>query len=73
MNDKIDELSAAGKLPQGLDKQLKDLEISNLENLVKGSGGKIDSVVNSLQSAPNQTLGQREKIAKELFSKFTAG
>lgn len=73
MNDKIDELSAAGKLPQGLDKKLKDSKIGNLENLVKGSGGKIDSVINSLQSAPNQTLGQREKLAKDLFGKFTAG
>jgi|TARA_B100000131_G_scaffold283647_1_gene291706 hypothetical protein len=73
MKDKIDELSAAGKLPQGLDKGLKDIKIGNLEGLVKGSGGKIDSVVNSLQSAPNQTLGQREKLAKDLFNKFSVG
>jgi len=70
MNDKIDELSAAGKLPEGISKALKDSKISNLEGLVKGSGGKIDSIVNSLQSAPNKTLAQKESIAKDLFSKF---
>ena len=70
MNSKIDELDAAGKLPAGIGKALKDSKIGNLENLVKGSGGKIDSIVNSLQSAPGQTLSQKEGIAKNLFSKF---
>ena len=70
MNSKIDELDAAGKLPAGIGKALKDSKIGNLEGLVKNSGGKIDSIVNSLQSAPNQTLSQKEGIAKNLFSKF---
>ena len=70
MNSKIDELDAAGKLPAGIGKALKDSKIGNLEGLVKNSGGKIDSIVNSLQSAPNQTLSQKEGIAKKLFSKF---
>ena len=65
MNSKIDELDAAGKLPAGIGKALKDSKIGNLEGLVKNSGGKIDSIVNSLQSAPNQTLSQKEGIAKQ--------
>ena len=73
MNTKISELDAAGKLPAGAGKALKDLKIGNLENLVKGSGGKIDSIVNSLQSAPGQTLSQKEGIVKELASKFPVG
>lgn len=73
MNSKIDELNAAGKLPAGLGKALKDSKIGNLEGLVKNSGGKIDSVVNSLQSLPNQTLSQKEGIAKNLLNKFSLG
>tara|TARA_Y100000816_G_C26102214_1_gene584519 strand:- start:805 stop:2904 length:2100 start_codon:yes stop_codon:yes gene_type:complete len=73
MNSKIDELDAAGKLPAGIGKALKDSKIGNLEGLVKNSGGKIDGVVNSLQSLPNQTLAQKEGIAKNLFNKFSLG
>ena len=73
MNSKIDELDAAGKLPAGIGKALKDSKIGNLEGLVKNSGGKIDGVVNSLQSLPNQTLAQKEGIAKNLFNKFPLG
>ena len=73
MNSKIDELNAAGKLPAGLGKALKDSKIGNLEELVKNSGGKVDTVINSLQSLPNQTLAQKEGVAKNLFNKFTVG